>query len=207
MLHVLRHQWLLTLALLWICWCFRISALDPPIACNTFQTRKWNSCVLHSCFPRPDLCAKLCIVTKPQNYFQLAAALADCCILAGDDSDCFSTVMCQAVMVLGLSPNICIDKGYFNGNSGLGQAANTLYGGKAKLQIWGLSFILLSERSCVLWVARILSSEMKGAPAKLLLGKVTQWVEVKMSQRAFACIHRTVLNKLRHKIAFSSLEV
>ncbi|KAK2530896.1 Sox2 [Columba livia] len=47
------------------------------------------------------------------NYFQIAAALEDRWTLAGDDSGCFFTVMCQAVMVFGLFPNICIDKGKF----------------------------------------------------------------------------------------------
>lgn len=59
------------------------------------------------------------MVTGKLNYFQIDAALEDRCTLSGDDSGHF-TVMCQAVSVLGLAPNVCIDKGYFNGKFRLG---------------------------------------------------------------------------------------
>lgn len=169
--------------------------------------------MLHNCFHRPDLCANVCIVTGKWNYLQIDAAVEERCTLAADDSDCFFTGMCQAVTVLGLPPNICIDKGYFNGKFGLGPNCKYFLCRQGKiadlrfspfLQEVQLAFSSLGGAE--LWVARVLSSEMRGASAILLLGKVTQWVEVKTSRRALACIHKMVLTKPGHKMVFLSFE-
>lgn len=165
--------------------------------------------MLHNWSRRADLFTNFCFVTGKLNYFQIAAALEDRWTLAGDDSGCFFTVMCQAVMVFGLFPNICIDKGKFRLEPNCkyfvcrqGKTADLRF--FTYLQEIHLSFSSLG--GAVLWVARVLSSEMRDASARLLLGTVTRWVGVKMSQRVLVCTHKMVLTKPGHKIISSSSE-